>query len=190
MSETATAFLEIEHKFVVDAAFDREALFAACRTLGPKREKALTVTDTYYVPAGQANRIYRHRIDAEIQQLTLKSRGGDNEVRTEINLDLGVARSQADAVEAWMGVIGALPGFGIVKDIRVFDFPDCEVVYYEAMHKVKRVCCVEFEAKYAASEEEGLAILQRYERQLEFDANRREKVNLFDLLVTAQLPNS
>ena len=83
-----TAFLEIEHKFVVDAGFDREALFAACRALDPEREKALTVTDTYYVPPGQANRIYRHRIDKEIQQLTLKSRGGDNEVRTEINLDL------------------------------------------------------------------------------------------------------
>ena len=135
MNATPTAFLEIEHKFVVDPGFDREALFAACRALNPEREKALTVTDTYYVPPGQANRIYRHRIDKEIQQLTLKSRGGDNEVRTEINLDLGAARSQADAVEAWMGVIGALPGHGIVKEIRVFDFPDCEVVYYEATHK-------------------------------------------------------
>jgi hypothetical protein len=45
---------------------------------------------------------------------------------------------------------------------------------------------VEFEAKYAGSEEEGLAILQRYEQRLGFDANDREKVNLFDLLVTAQ----
>ena len=141
MNATPTAFLEIEHKFVVDADFDREALFVACRALNPEREKALTVTDTYYVPPGQANRIYRHRIDLEIQQLTLKSRGGDNEVRTEINLDLGAARSQADAVEAWMGVIGALPGYGIVKEIRVFDFPDCEVVYYEATHKALCVCC-------------------------------------------------
>ena len=113
-------------------------------------------------------------------------RGGDNEVRTEINLELGAARSQADAVKAWMGVIGALPGYGIVKQIRVFDFPDCEVVYYEANHKALRVCCVEFEAKYAASEEEGLATLQRYEQQFGFVAERREKVNLFDLLVTAQ----
>ena len=144
MNAKPTAFLEIEHKFVVDEGFEREALFAACRALEPEREKALTVTDTYYVPPGQANRIYRHRIDKEIQQLTLKSRGGDNEVRTEINLDLGAARSQADAVEAWMGVIGALPGYGIVKEIRVFDFPDCEVVYYEATHDALRVCCVEF----------------------------------------------
>ena len=187
MNATQTAFLEIEHKFVVDTGFGHEALFADCRAMEPEGEKALTVTDTYYVPPGQANRIYRHRIDKEIQQLTLKSRGGDNEVRTEINLDLGASRSQADAVEAWMGVIGALPGYGIVKEIRVFDFPDCEVVYYEATHKALSVCCVEFEAKYAASEEEGLATLQRYEQRLGFDANDREKVNLFDLLVTAQL---
>ena len=186
MNATPTAFLEIEHKFVVKRDFNRDALFTGCRALAPEREKALTVTDTYYVPPGQADCIYRHRIDKEIQQLTLKSRGGDNEVRTEINLDLGASRSQSDAVEAWMGVIGALPGHGIVKEIRVFDFPDCEVVYYDAIHKTKQICCVEFEAKYADSEEEGLAILQRYEEQLGFDATQREKVNLFDLLVTAQ----
>ncbi|MGB2135170.1 MAG: hypothetical protein ACPHYG_04195, partial [Flavobacteriales bacterium] len=57
--------------------------------------KALTVTDTYYVPPGQANRIYRHRIDKEIQQLTLKSRGGDNEVRTEAWWDPAAAASTA-----------------------------------------------------------------------------------------------
>ncbi len=186
MKETATAFLEIEHKFVVGDSFDRNALFEACRGLGPEREKALTVTDTYYVPVGAADLIYRHRIDKEIQQLTLKSRGGDNEVRTEINLDLGAERSQAAAVEAWMSAVNALPGYGIVKEIRVFDFPDCEVVYYEATHKSKTVCCVEFEAKYAESEAEGLTTLQRYEDRLGFHAEEREKVNLFDLLVTAQ----
>lgn len=187
MSEHTTAFLEIEHKFVVDASFDRPAFFERCRALGPEREKALTVTDTYYVPSGERNCIYRHRLDKEIQQLTLKSRGGDNEVRTEINLDLGAGRSQAAAVEAWMGIVGALPGYGIVKEIRVFDFPDCEVVYYEATHKAKQVCCVEFEAKYAESEEAGLATLRSYEERLGFEVEAREKVNLFDLLVTAQL---
>ena len=55
MNVTPTAFLEIEHKFVVDERFEREALFAACRALEPEREKALTVTDTYYVPPGQAS---------------------------------------------------------------------------------------------------------------------------------------
>ena len=49
MNATPTAFLEIEHKFVVDAEFDREVLFVACRALN-QSVKALTVTDTYYVP--------------------------------------------------------------------------------------------------------------------------------------------
>ena len=35
MNATPIAFLEIEHKFVVDEEFDREALFAACRALEP-----------------------------------------------------------------------------------------------------------------------------------------------------------
>ena len=84
----------------------------------------------YYVPPGRRTH-HRHRIDKEIQQLTLKSRGGDNEVRTEINLTWALPAPKL-MPEAWMGVIGALPGYGIVKEIRVFDFPDCEVVYYEA----------------------------------------------------------
>lgn len=183
MSTGNPHFLEIEHKFVVDAGYDCSRLFEQCRALSPEREKALTVTDTYFVPAGVSDRIYRHRIDAEIQQLTLKSRGGDNEVRTEINLDLGAGRSQLEAVEAWMGVIGALPGIGIQKQIRVFDFPDCEVVYYEATHGGRVVRCVEFEAKHAQDEADGLEVLKRYEEILGFDPARREKVNLFDLLV-------
>lgn len=186
MSEGATDFLEIEHKFVVDDAFDRDAFFDRCRALAPQHEKALTVTDTYYVPPGSVNRIYRHRIDREIQQLTLKSRGGDNEVRTEINLELGAERSQAEAVEAWMRILGATPGFGISKDIRVFDYPDCEIVYYEASHGSRNVCCIEFEAKHAESEAQGRLVLRKYEEHLGFDSDRREKVNLFDLLV--QLP--
>lgn len=184
MAKESTAFLEIEHKFVVDDSFELDDFCARCRKLGPEREKALTVMDTYYVPANESELIYRHRIDKEIQQLTLKSRGGDNEVRTEINLDLGAGRSQGAAVEAWMGAIGALPGFGIQKHIRVFDFPDCEVVYYEASHGGQTIRCVEFEARSAESEAAGLAVLQHYEGQLGFENFEREKINLFDLLVT------
>lgn len=184
MGKESVAFLEIEHKFVVDDSFDLDDFCARCRKLGPVNEKALGVKDTYYVPANESDLIYRHRLDKEIQQLTLKSRGGDNEVRTEINLDLGAGRSQASGVEAWMGAIGALPGFGIQKHIHVFDFPDCEVVHYEASHAGRSICCVEFEAKKVNDEEAGLAVLIRYERLLGFENLEREKINLFDLLVT------
>ena len=73
----------------------------------------------------------------------------------------------------------------IVKEIRVFDFPDCEVVYYEATHKLARLLRG-IRGQIRGERTGGLATLQRYERRLGFDANDREKVNLFDLLVTAQ----
>ena len=181
--DTGTAFLEIEHKFVVDARFDRERFFESCRDLNPEGEKALEVLDTYYVPAQSTDHIYRHRLDKEIQQLTLKSREKDNEIRTEINLELGVHRSQGDAVSAWMRAVGAGPGQIIEKSIRVFDYADCEIVYYEAAHDGRQVNCVEFEAKHAANEAAGLLILQRYEEKLGFDPLQRAQTNLFDMLI-------
>ena len=187
-SQHDTAFLEIEHKFLVGDGFALDTFLNACRQLNPEREKALQVTDTYYLPGEGAKHIYRHRIDAEIQQLTIKSRGGDNEVRTEINLNLGPVPSQEAEVRAWMRAVGAGEGQSIVKDIHVFDFPDCEIVYYEARRGDRCVCCVEFEAKYAATESAGLEILEQYEAALGFDAQPREKTNLYDLLIGSTQP--
>ena len=121
--------------------------------VGTRAREALTVTDTYYVPPGQANRIYRHRIDKEIQQLTLKSRGGDNEVRTEINW---IWVLPAPKLTRWRRgwVYWRAARIRHVKEIRVFDFPIAKWCITKPRTSL-RVCCVEFEAKYAGSEEEG-----------------------------------
>ncbi|MDE0871749.1 MAG: hypothetical protein OSA37_07520 [Flavobacteriales bacterium] len=177
-------FLEIEHKFLVSDAFDLKAFSSACRALSPTIEKALVVTDTYYVPADRADHIFRHRRDEEIQQLTIKSRGKDIEVRTEINLDLGGESDQSSAVEAWMKAIGASPAFPIEKHIQVFEFPMCEVVHYVAHYEGKQIACVEFEAVGSSSLDEAIRTLTSFEQKLGFDAHHRSKVNLFDLLIT------
>ncbi|MGY8941401.1 MAG: CYTH domain-containing protein [Flavobacteriales bacterium] len=185
MSSDSTQFLEIEHKFVVESNFDLESFVAGVRALGPVDEKQVQVRDTYFLPSENSNFIYRHRMDEEIQQLTVKSRGRGNEVRTEINLELGALPSQEAAVNAWMQLIGTSNGHVIDKAIWVFEFSDCEVVHYHARYGKKSVVCVEFEAVGAESKAAALATLLKYENQLGFDAEARTRINLFDLLVIA-----
>jgi adenylate cyclase class IV len=183
MKANSIEFLEIEHKFVVGPAFDLELFVASVRRLQPKHEKQVEVSDTYFLPLQSSNFIYRHRIDEEIQQLTVKSRGNGNEVRSEINLNLGAVPSQKGAVDAWMSLIGASEGYSIKKSIWVFEFPDCEVVHYTASYAGHSVSCVEFEAVGAQSEEAALETLTKYESQVGFDSKTRTDINLFDLLV-------
>jgi adenylate cyclase class IV len=174
--------VEIEHKFLLNDSFDHDRWGASCQALDPENEKQLRVTDTYYVPTQEDNWIYRHRYDSEIQQLTVKSRGGDTEVRTEINLDLA-GSNQASKVAAFLATLSIQEKHVVVKQIHVFDFPDCEIVHYVASCGSRSISCVEFEAVGAHTVQDALAVLERYELALGFDASKRSKVNLFDLLV-------
>lgn len=181
----AMSNVEIEHKFLVDDHFDRSRWVDACQKLRPDHQKQLRVVDAYYVPAVGESWIYRHRYDEEIQQLTVKSRGGDTEIRTEINLDL-TGENQAFKVDAFLATFNIEEKHEVVKQIHVFDFPDCEIVHYVARCGGKTVSCVEFEAVGASSVEAALGVLDRYENALGFDPNHRSKINLFDLLVHPQ----
>jgi hypothetical protein len=175
--------LEIEHKFLLDDGFDDVKWMEACRALSPLNEKQLRVQDTYYLPGKNKAWIYRHRYDEEIQQLTVKSRGGDTEVRTEINLDLS-GENQDAKIAAFLKTLNIEEKYEIVKQIHVFDFPDCEVVQYHARCGSRSVSCLEFEAIGAGSVSDALATLERYETAMGYDASRRTKINLFDLLVS------
>ena len=175
--------LEIEHKFLLDEGFDSRKWMDSCRALGPLNEKQLRVADTYYVPCHGQAWIYRHRYDEEIQQLTVKSRGGDTEVRTEINLDLS-GENQDAKISAFLTTLNIEEKHEVVKQIHVFDFPDCEVVQYNARCGGRSVSCLEFEAIGAGTVRDALAILERYETALGYDSSQRTKINLFDLLVS------
>ena len=179
-------FLEVEHKFLVPEDFSLTDFKAACRLLHPVREKTVSVQDTYYVPQWDAGFIFRHRQDEELHELTVKTRGGDPEVRTEVNVGLGGAADAAEVVAAFMQTVGTSDPLGIQKTLRVFDFPDCEVVHYTASHAGRFVHCVEFEAKHQKDLESAHSVLQRYEKALGFDSHERSSVSLFDLLVPLQ----
>lgn len=178
-------FTEIEHKFVVADDFDVAAFGRSLARLEPVRETTLVVRDRYFLTEdGRARRyVLRHRFDTELHQLTIKSLGADAEVRDEITLDLGHhAGTQEAAVDAFVARMGISWSGAIQKDLHVWYFPDCEVVHYVASNGTRTVGCVEFEATKKPSVEDALAIVTRYERATGFDAARRSRQSLPDLL--------
>ena len=178
-------FKEIEHKFVVDEAFDLERLRAALAALGPLRRSSIRVRDCYYLTASGRDRrfILRHRYDDELHQLTVKAIGDDTEVRLEVNLDLGHRLGdQHEQVEAFVAQFGIEWSGALQKDLDVWDFPDCEVVHYRASTGTRSVRCVEFEATHKASVADALATVHAYERATGFDSARRSRESLLQIL--------
>ena len=172
-------FKEVEHKFVVDDQFDLPHFRDAVAKLGPTRTSTVSVLDRYFLTeAGGARRfLLRHRYDAELHHLTLKTIGSDTEVRVEVNLDLGHhAGPQSAQVDAFMEQLGVTWRGTLIKELEVWYFPDCEVVYYQASTATRAVRCVEFEATRKNSLEEMLATIDRFERATGFaDAVRSQR---------------
>jgi hypothetical protein len=184
-------FLEIEHKFVVPANFDLASFTAVVDALHPLRRTALDVHDRYFLTrhGRQQRYVIRHRFDAELHQLTLKSFGDDPETRTEVSLDLGHhAGDQIAAVDAFLKPQEVEWHGTIEKTIRVWYFADCEVVHYVASTGTRTIACVEFEAVHAASVNEALSVLDRYERATGFSGMSRAMTSLVGLLFPGVLP--
>jgi adenylate cyclase class IV len=183
-------FKEIEHKFVVDERFDLEAFARSLDTLGPVRRASIRVLDRYFLTEdGRAKGyVIRHRFDAELHQLTMKELADDSEVRDEITIDLGHhAGDQVAQVDAFVSRLGVRWAGAVEKDLRVWYFPDCEVVHYLASGGGQTVRCVEFEATAQDSLPEALGIVERYERATGFDARTRSKHSLVELLFPGTL---
>ncbi len=185
-------FKEIEHKFVVGAAFDLDGFRAAVEALRPVplRTFALRVRDRYFLTEhGRAHRyVIRHRYDEEMHHLTVKSLEADPEVRDEINLDLGQhAGDQAATVDAFLARLGAVWEGDVLKDIEVWEFAECELVHYRATGGGREVHCVEFEAKHAATVDDAVGVLTRYERATGFGEATRTMASLVDLLFPGAL---
>jgi len=178
-------FKEIEHKFVVDDAFDLPRFRQAVAALGPIRTSTVSVQDRYFLTEGGSARrcLFRHRYDAELHHLTIKTLESDPEVRIEVNLDLGHhAGPQAPQVDAFMEQLGVIWRGSLTKELEVWYFADCEVVYYQASTASRSVRCVEFEATRKDSLEGALAIVERFELAAGFSAAVRSKRSLPQIL--------
>ena len=178
-------FMEIEHKFVVDDQFDLPRFREAVAKCGPIRTSTVSVVDRYFLTEGGRARRYllRHRYDAELHHLTIKTLGSDAQVRLEVNLDLGHhAGPQSAQVDAFMEQLGVTWRGTLNKELEVWYFPDCEVVYYEASTAARSVRCVEFEATRKDSLEEALATIERFERATGFGDDVRSRLSLPQML--------
>ena len=178
-------FTEIEHKFVVDDQFDLERFQTTLETLHPTRTTSLRVLDTYYVIDGRRTQrfVIRHRYDTELHHLTLKAFETDTEVRKEINIDLGHhAGDQRAQVDEFLRHMGVVWSGSLRKELSVWYFPDIEVVHYKASTKTRAVRCVEFEATRKPSVAAALEIVHEYEEATGFDAARRSRRALLQIL--------
>ena len=178
-------FTEIEHKYIVDEHFNLQRFRDVLATLKPIRTNSVRVHDQYFLTEGGRDRRYviRHRFDAELHHLTLKTLEADTEARVEVNLDLGHhAGEQRAQVDAFMEQLGVAWRGGLHKDVEVWYFPDCEIVYYQAATGSRSVRCVEFEATRKDSVADALATLQTYERVTGFDNTVRSRRSLLQIL--------
>lgn len=181
--------LEVEHKFVLHEQFDRSAFCAHVEALGPLRTVHTQVEETYLLVDATPGLIYRHRYDKKQQDLTYKTfRQGDIEVRKEVRLalDLHNGNQIAQAI-AFLSPLGIRWQSELQKTLWVYDFADCEVVYYVAKSAERTVICVEFEASDAPSVEAALRTLQQYEERLGFASRERSRRSLFELLFADKL---
>lgn len=181
--------IEIEHKFLVSKRFDLPSFHRKMRALGSIKQTSIKVCDTYYFSAQFPGRIFRHRLDNEIQHLTMKSRGLASDARQEVNLKM-LVEDQSSAVSAFLAALGCFRKIKVHKEVEAFYFPDCEVVFYKARSGKKSVHCVEFEATRKKSLTKARQILNRYEMKAGFSEQKREKKSLFELLVLPQLTQS
>jgi adenylate cyclase class IV len=187
--QEAARFLEIEHKFLVPHDFDPEPLFGQLHAWEPERTYTTEVDDTYYLLEGAPGIVYRHRLDAYLQQLTIKSLGGDNQSRTEVNLELSSEQgSQEEAVRAFLAPLGVLWSGTLHKSVQVFYFPDVEIVYYRARYGGAEQACIEIEARAPSDIDAGLTVLSNWEKRLGLDSRKRCPSSILELLILPQLP--
>lgn len=183
-------FMEIEHKFVVEAGFDLDRFLQKVRALAPEKDYKTEVTDTYYLLEAVPNLVYRHRFDGMIQHLTTKSVSSvDSESRLEINLHLDL-RDQSTNIRAFLSPFGIQWSGTLRKKVQVFYFKDLEIVFYEATYNGANVRCIELEARSPESLESAQNILETWERKLDLNPSERSHQSLLHLLVLPTLPDN
>lgn len=181
-------FLEIEHKFILPNDFQTDALFQKLRQFQPEKFLQTEVSDTYFFCERAPSAVFRYRLDAHIEQFTVKSQGQGNEVRHEVNLALqNQGGGQRDAVTAFLEPLGLFWSGTLTKSVSAFFFRDAEIVFYRARYEGQELCCLEVEAKDPLSLDNAYAILAQWEQSLGLSADQRSQSSLFELLIFPQL---
>jgi len=175
-------FFEIERKYLVPYQDYISRVRDQILALQPKKNYCSRPRDTYYFDRTRPGEIYRHRFDAPLQQLTVKSRGGDPTKRLEINLDLAPG-DQRDRIEAFLGTLGTFLRGELVKDLEVFEFTDVEVAAYTAQWQQGQIFCLEIEAKNPIDHARALETIDAYAGKLGLSGVPPEGRSLFDIAI-------
>lgn len=188
---TDIRFLEIEHKYLLPQDYNPQPFIQIVKDLEPHGESIVEVNDSYFVTKSCPGYVFRHRIDKEIQHLTVKSLGDDPTVRKEVNLDLGHHKGdQKDRAKAFLEALTITWHGTIHKSVCAYYFHNCEVTYYEAHYGNRSVKCIEIEATQASSIDEAKGVISEFERKLQLDPDDRENQSLFQMLLLPDIPPS
>ena len=177
MTAEELRFKEIEHKYIVDERFDLQRFRDVVATLRPARTFSIRVRDRYYPDRGRPCPAFRdpaplRRRAAPADREDARAPTPRSASRSISISDITPATSRRRSTR--FSASWASSGSGTLhKDLEVWDFPDCEVVHYQASTDRRSVRCVEFEATRKDSLDGGACDVEKYERATGFDARRQ-----------------
>lgn len=182
-------FLEIETKYDAND-IDRLQFKKLVKSLSPKSFVYVESSDIYYVNKDGLFLRYRlpvENMDDDRAELTpkIKHTEQNNIVRTEPNLRVDL--NSPERVESFCNSIGFNKNFSIYKMCDIYHFEDAILVYYvvrDENDKHSNFLEIEVNEELDISKEEGMSIIQKYEKLLSsigISAQRRKRLSLFEM---------
>ena len=180
-------FKEIELKYRSNSV-DLRTFKDFCLARLPVSETNASGYDHFYAKKGDKSTFARHRVGADINQLTFKRKIADNNfIRDEHNLDL--AKVSEDQMAAFMSEFGYKFNVSIFKSCFIFAFDKYLFVYYVVydtrMKELGRFIEAEMAEDYPwKSEAEAWTALLALEKDfatLGLTKKNRAKLSLFEM---------
>ncbi len=168
--------LEIEYKFHADTISKVKFHSKIESIMNQQIHGFLCIScDDYYVKNGVEG-FLRHRKGGSKHELTLKTKRNENTVRKEVNIDLG-SNDDQNIVE-FLVLSGYRKKFSIFKEAWVYELGNCDLSFYTLSDGRS---FIEIEATKYNSEEEGVAIIDKWKDLLSLEDSQREKRSLFEI---------
>ena len=187
--ESGIKFLEIETKYDAND-IDRLEFKKLAKSFTPESFIYVESSDIYYI--NKDGLFLRHRLpmensDSPRSELTpkIKHISQNNIVRTEPNLRVDL--NEPERVESFCKALGFQKNFSIFKMCDIYHYSDVTLVYYTVRDEnSKDASFLEIEVKedQDISQEQGMLIIQKYEKLLApigISAQKRKRLSLFEM---------
>ena len=144
--------------------------------------------DDYYEEPAMAEKtgaqFIRYRKGGNYHELTVKRKQEENVVRDEINVD--VSGNSETSIANFLSLLGYTKTFQVYKEAWIWHFEDCVVSYY-TLSDGRSV--IELEAIKYTTINEGISIINKWEKLLQLQNLERESRSLFEIY-TEEAKNS